>query len=535
MRVAPRLLSTLAKWRTCSQSTFSIPLVSLAQRRAVHERAQPAPSASWNLEELWRVSKASGPLVFHLASDDPYLNLSIEHYLLTKSSPESHILLFYTNRPCVVIGRNQNPWLETDLKRIQEGLDPDEQEVSEARGRAAAGEQRWTPGRHLRDRPAGTVPVDLVRRRSGGGTVFHDAGNLNYSIIVPNTRSFTRSKHAEMVVQSLRTLNTPAHKWLSSESQRSDFPEVRVNERNDIVMQRPNEAEWLKVSGSAYKLTRGRALHHGTLLYSSPYIHRISDLLRSPGRDFITAHGVESVRSKVGNLAYTASRHMRNNIRKDITEAIVHQFWTMYGTGQLRKPGINEIILSAPASFEDLEEQNPWLAQGVQELVSPSWIFEQTPKFDFRSGMLDNHEVVLHADKGAIRSIGWKSPVPGSADNPDGLVWRQRRKDFGKTAAHHGARDSDENVKLYQVQDWQALLREATSSAERQTHEKPTECVKQGKDGSEQTSVSVSVSVSVSEGLSEGVSEDVGECVPDMLVQRLKAVFPLLYRTSKEE
>ncbi|KIW67727.1 hypothetical protein PV04_06959 [Phialophora macrospora] len=508
MRAAPRLLLTLSAWATRNPSPVSYRLLSLVQRRLVHDRTQPVPSPTWNLEELWRVSKETGPLVFHLSSDDPYLNLSIEHYLLTKSSPESHILLFYTNRPCVVIGRNQNPWLETDLKRIQEGVRAEEQ-VPDAWGSSQGG-KLVAPAKHDRNVNPDTVPVDLVRRRSGGGTVFHDSGNLNYSVIVPNTRSFTRSKHAQMVVQALRGLDMTAHQRLSSDSQRCDLPEVRVSDRNDIVMQRPNEAEWLKVSGSAYKLTKGRALHHGTLLHSSPYIHHISDLLRSPGRDFITAHGVESVRSKVGNLAYTASQLLRNDIRKDITEAIVRQFWAMYGNGQRREPGVNEITLDAPTSFDELEEQNPWLANGVQELMSPAWIFEQTPKFDFTSGMLENHQVDLHANKGALKSISLRSPVPGSADNPDGFVWRQRRNDFGNTEAHHGARDSEEKVKLYQLDDWKALLVD-TLRAESQTHGGTPEPGKHA----------------------EAEGEHASAHVPDVLVQRLEAIFPA-YKAARK-
>jgi lipoate-protein ligase A len=313
-----------------------------------------------------------------------------------------------------------------------------------------------------------------------------------------------------MVVQALQGLEMTVPKQLLSEGQWSDFPKVRVSDRNDIVMQRPNEAEWLKVSGSAYKLTKGRALHHGTLLYSSPYIHHISGLLRSPGRDFITAHGVESVRSKVGNLAYTASQLLRNNIRKDITEAIVRQFWAMYGNGQAREHGTSEITLAAPTSFDELEEQNPWLAKGVQELMSPAWIFEQTPKFDFKSGMLENHEVDLHADKGALKSLSLRGPVPGSADSPDGLVWRQRRKDFGNTEAHHSARDGEEKVKLHQVKDWKGLLAN-TSSADSQTHERTPEPGEHA----------------------EAEGEHTMAHVPDVLVQRLEAIFPA-YRAVRK-
>ena len=129
-------------------------------------------------------------------SRDPYLNLSIEHYLLQKSSPESAILFLYVNRPSIIIGRNQNPWLEVNLALLIE-----------------SGERPETE-------PSGLRVVDLVRRRSGGGTVFHDEGNINWSIICPSAK-FTRDKHAEMVVRALRNCG---------------IERARVNKRHDIVL-----------------------------------------------------------------------------------------------------------------------------------------------------------------------------------------------------------------------------------------------------------------------------------------------------------
>lgn len=220
------------------------------------------------------------------ASDDPYLNLSIEDHILRKSPPDSTVLFLYVNRPCVVIGRNQNPWTEVNLSILD-------------------------AARHHADdietEPPGIGTVDLVRRRSGGGTVFHDAGNLNWSITCPRN-DFTRDKHAEMVVRALRKLGVDR---------------ARVNERHDIVLdqgleKRASDPEDthrtlytidhgtpprpLKVSGSAYKLTRLRALHHATTLLCSPNLHIISQYLRSPAKRHIQAKGVESVSSPISNI-----------------------------------------------------------------------------------------------------------------------------------------------------------------------------------------------------------------------------------------
>lgn len=205
-------------------------------------------------------------------SNDPYLNLSIENYLLTKSPPGSTVLFLYRNRPSIIIGRNQNPWLEVNLGLLSGGT-------------------------------SGVGPVDLIRRISGGGTVFHDEGNVNWTVVCPPVQ-FTRDKHAEMVVRALRGLGVER---------------ARVNERHDIVLDRGTEKlpadendthkspytsaiTPLKVSGSAYKLTRTRSMHHGTCLLNSPNLNIIPQFLRSPAKPYIEAKGVGSVSSPVGNI-----------------------------------------------------------------------------------------------------------------------------------------------------------------------------------------------------------------------------------------
>lgn len=249
-------------------------------------------------------------------SDDPYLNLSIEDHILRKSPADSTILFLYVNRPCVVIGRNQNPWTEVNL-----GI------LNAARGTHDAKDSE----------PPGIGTVDLVRRRSGGGTVFHDEGNLNWSITCPRG-DFTRDKHAEMVVRTLRRLG---------------IDRARVNERHDIVLDQGHERNAvdpqdthrtpyttdeggprpLKVSGSAYKLTRQRALHHATTLLSSPNLHIIGDYLRSPAKDLIQAQGVESVSSPVSNIGLDVATFQ---------ERLQEEFASMYA--DLGTPGIVETV-----------------------------------------------------------------------------------------------------------------------------------------------------------------------------------------------
>ncbi|EOD45290.1 putative aspartic-type endopeptidase protein [Neofusicoccum parvum UCRNP2] len=263
-------------------------------------------------------------------SRDPLVNLSIEHYLLQKSAPDSVVLFLYTNRPCIVIGRNQNPWLEVNLALLRRGQ------------------------------------VDLVRRRSGGGTVFHDEGNVNWTVISPPA-TFTRDKHAEMVVHALRQLAVER---------------ARVNERHDIVLDQGSRASAalqadthrtpftvddpagprpLKVSGSAYKLVRGRALHHGTCLLCSPNLTIIPQYLRSPAKPFIKAHGVESVSSPVANIGIDTSAFI---------QAVQREFARMYGSASAMEVGDEQLRL-------------PELRKGYDEMRTLDWTYLQTPKFTF--------------------------------------------------------------------------------------------------------------------------------------------------------
>ena len=222
------------------------------------------------------------------------MNLAFEQYLLRQSPSDSVILFLYVNRPSIIIGSNQNPWLEVNLRLLRQ------------------------PNAPVNDH------IDLVRRHSGGGTVFHDHGNVNWTVICPSSR-FTRDKHAEMVVRALRKLG---------------IERARVNERHDIVLDQgltraPAASEdthrtpftvadgppALKVSGSAYKLIRARALHHGTCLLESPNLDRISQFLRSPAKPYIKARGVESVSSPVGNIGVTPS---------DFIKVVQDEFGKMY-------------------------------------------------------------------------------------------------------------------------------------------------------------------------------------------------------------
>ncbi|KAJ4357891.1 uncharacterized protein N0V89_002468 [Didymosphaeria variabile] len=307
-------------------------------------------------------------------SRDPFVNLSIEDYILRTSPPDSTVLFLYTNRPCVVIGRNQNPWSEVNLGILKAATSP---------GRTAKNTE-----------PPAIGDVDLVRRRSGGGAVFHDEGNLNWSITCPRT-VFTRDKHAEMVVRALREVGVER---------------ARVNERHDIVLDQghkrhaadPQDTHQtaytideegprpLKVSGSAYKLTRARALHHATLLLASPNLHIIPQYLHSPAKSSIQAKGVESVSSPVSNIGLDVEMFQTR---------LQQEFSVMY-----RHQGKSPII-------EVLGEEHlkiPEIKKGYDELKTHDWMWSQTPQFTLLLEGPARTEIEVDVRHGIIQAIETK-------------------------------------------------------------------------------------------------------------------------------
>ncbi|CCC10928.1 hypothetical protein SMACR_04157 [Sordaria macrospora] len=345
--------------------------------------------------------------VYQSTSNDPYLNLSIEHHLLQHSHPDSYVLFLYINDPCVVIGRNQNPWLEVNLPALQE-----------------------------------TEDIKLVRRRSGGGTVFHDHGNVNWSVICPPA-VFDRDRHAEMVVRALKDLGVTT---------------AKVNERHDIVIAgdgRGNGKDVFKVSGSAYKLTRLRSLHHGTCLLNSPQLKNIGKFLRSPGEPYIKARGVESVRSPIRNVDVDT---------QEFNKRVVDEFLAMY------EEQFGEDV-TVERVGEDLKDMSN-IRKGMDELTSIPWIYGQTPQFTFSSRPTEddprerppldldvqsdfNIEFTLrHGEIQTANVSGLKYEGPATdKDFYDGMISKALAK----------GSDDESAVKLYEIKDWAAVLKSATA------------------------------------------------------------------------
>ena len=203
-------------------------------------------------------------------SFDPHYNLAVEEYLMESVKEGQCILYLWQNQNTVVIGRNQNPWKECRTALLEE------------------------EGGHL------------ARRLSGGGAVFHDLGNLNFTFLLPESE-YDLDRQFTVIQEAIRSLGIPAEK----------------SGRNDVL------SEGRKFSGNAFFKHNGKAYHHGTLLMDVD-MTRLGRYL-NPSKAKLKSKGVDSVRSRVVNL-----KELKPDLTLDILcDAMVQSFCRVYG-GELR-------------------------------------------------------------------------------------------------------------------------------------------------------------------------------------------------------
>lgn len=176
---------------------------------------------------------------------DPYINLAIEEYVLQNFGEKDTYLLFYINEPSIIIGKNQNSIEEINRKYVEENN------------------------------------IKVVRRLSGGGAVYHDEGNLNFSFITKDDGDSFHdfAKFTEPVVKALNKMNVPAE----------------LIGRNDLLI------EGRKFSGNAQFSTKGRMFSHGTLMFDSEIEHVVQAL--NVSEEKIESKGIKSIRSRVANIS----------------------------------------------------------------------------------------------------------------------------------------------------------------------------------------------------------------------------------------
>jgi lipoate-protein ligase A len=242
--------------------------------------------------------------IFQSDSHHPWYNLAVEEHLLDTVKENQYILYLWQNLDTIVIGKNQNPWKECR---------------------------------------AGILEKDggyLARRLSGGGTVFHDLGNLNFTFLMSRDH-YDLQKQTGVILSAIRKLGIPAE----------------MSGRNDLTV------DGRKFSGNAFCFRKNSAYHHGTILVSCNF-DKLAHYLQVP-EEKIRAKGIESVRSRVVNLA-----EYNNSLTIDtVAESLVREFTLVYG--------------EAPGGIQNVQSLDQAIIQKLYEkYASWEWRYGEAPKFD---------------------------------------------------------------------------------------------------------------------------------------------------------
>jgi len=267
--------------------------------------------------------------LYETPGTDPALNLAVEEALLLSQSPEPALFL-WQNAHTVVIGRGQNAWKECRTALLSE--------------------------------EGGT----LVRRTTGGGAVYHDLGNLNFSFVMPQGL-YDVTRQLDVIRRAVARFGI----------------ETAASGRNDIVL----SSSGAKFSGNAFRHLPLSSLHHGTILMDVD-VSLLGRYLAPPATK-LQAKGVESVRSRVGNL----KEHAPGMTIPLLKEALFEAFAEEYGPA---RPFAWEEALPARQVDELSRKYRDW-----------EWTYGKTPRFD---ALLENRfpwggvEINLSLKNGRVTS-----------------------------------------------------------------------------------------------------------------------------------
>ncbi|XP_074520563.1 lipoyl amidotransferase LIPT1, mitochondrial [Halichoeres trimaculatus] len=293
-------------------------------------------------------------LVLCSQSTDVYQNLALEDWIDAHVDLQQRsILLLWRNQPAVVIGRHQNPWTECNLPVM---------------------------------RRAG---IPLARRRSGGGTVYHDLGNLNLTFFT-SKKGYDRQRNLKVVTGALRRIRPQL--------------DVHATDRFDILLN-----GHLKISGSASRLSRKSSYHHCTLLHSADR-SALSAMLR-PSCPGILSNATPSVPSPVANLV----DHAPSLQWEELLDALAHQYNTEFGFSA----AVTSVNPTDEAAF-------PGLGRMEAELHSWDWTFGKTPKFTLQT-VLDLTDRQSHTHSSARVHMGIKNGVIESCELDVPADWLPQR------------------------------------------------------------------------------------------------------------
>ncbi|MFA7361186.1 MAG: lipoate--protein ligase [Candidatus Kapaibacterium sp.] len=282
------------------------------------------------------------------SNNDPTVNLALEEYCVRNLNVENEMyLLFYINEPSIIIGKHQNTIEEINKQYVDDN------------------------------------GIKVVRRISGGGAVYHDFGNLNFSFITKYSPEFFHNfeKFTKPVVETLREMGV----------------EAELGGRNDIIF------GGRKISGNAQFTNLKSMFSHGTLLFNS----NLEDVVQALNvkADKIESKGIKSVRSRVANI----SEFLEDNITiKEFKERITNSIFKEYET--------LPIYILTDAEWENVHKLSE------QKYRTWEWNYGRSPEFNvqkvnrFDFGQIDAR---IFVKEGKIISIKFFGDFLGYGDSED--------------------------------------------------------------------------------------------------------------------
>jgi lipoyltransferase 1 len=220
----------------------------------------------------WVNSVIKEVVVYRSLSHNVYANLALEEWMMRNVDHQGkRTLLLWRNSPCVVIGRFQNPWMECNVSKLE------------------------------------SIPAAMARRKSGGGAVYHDMGNLNCSFFA-HRADYNRTRNLQLVCRAVN------RHW--------EGVDLRVGERNDIW------CHGRKVSGSAARIAKDHTYHHFTLLIDSNMDDLHSVLKPCPKMSFqTTTSATRSMPSPTTNI-----KTINSCIEYDeVCHVVAREFYDIHG------------------------------------------------------------------------------------------------------------------------------------------------------------------------------------------------------------
>ena len=277
--------------------------------------------------------------LYILETHDPYYNLAVEEYLFSQTDDD--VFMLWQNEPCVVIGKNQNAYAEVNIDKAKES------------------------------------GIKIVRRITGGGAVYHDLGNVNYTFI----SSKNEGNGIDFAYFTMPIIEALASLGVSAE----------LSGRNDLL------AEGKKFSGNAQHSVGNRTLHHGTLLFNSD-LSVLSSVL-NVDKEKIQSKGIKSTRSRVINL----SEMIENKSVDEFIELLAGFVEEKYGIKREEAPKNKDID---ELSFRNASES--WVFP-ERELVS-RYSIRKKKRYDF--GIVD---ICLDMSNDTIKNIKINGDFFGNA------------------------------------------------------------------------------------------------------------------------